>query len=409
MGGFECASMSFAWTHRFEIGYEADVQVLSGHLERAEEDYGLLASIGMRTVRDAVCWKRVEGAPGAYDWTAFRRLIRAARATGVQVVWDLCHFGLPRHVDPFADDFSERFSAYALAAAEVLYAEGERAPVWCPINEISYWSFAGGEAAHFAPHGRERGHELKLALCRATIGAIDALRRADPSARFLLVDPIMHTVEVEGPTERSEQVRRLQYDAWDIIGGLKHPEVGGRPDLLDIIGVNYYANNQWFLDGRGTLPLDHPLRRRPSDMIVEIAHRYGRPVLVSETGAEGDDGPPWLDYMLTEVEAARRAGVSVEGLCLYPVMDYPGWTDERHCPCGVIEVAPGWGERTLRNDMRAIISGGGLGASPQVPPQDETQPASMGPAGGAPSLSASLSHAPSEAALARTGDSPNPA
>ena len=357
MGGFECASMSFAWTDHFEAGYEADVQVLSGHLARAEADFALLASVGMRTVRDSVCWKRVEISPGVYDWTAFRALIRAARAAGVQVIWDLCHFGLPSHIDPFAADFADRFTAYALAAAAVLHSEGERAAVWCPINEISYWSHAGGEAGHFAPHGRGRGHELKLAFCGATIRAIEALRRDDPAARFLIVDPIMHTVGLDGVTDDSERVRLLQFDAWDIISGAKHPELGGRPELLDIVGVNYYATNQWFHDGGGAIPHDHTTRRLLSDMIVEVARRYGRPILISETGAEGEDGPPWLRYMLSEVAAARAQGVGVEGLCVYPVMDYPGWTDERHCPCGLIEVQSGWGARTLRPEMAEIVLG----------------------------------------------------
>lgn len=356
MGGFESASMSFVWTHRFETGYEADVQVLSGHLAHPEEDYALLASIGMRTVRDAVCWKRTEVSPGVYDWSAFLHLIRAARAAQVQVVWDLCHFGLPRHVDPFAEDFADRFTAYARAAAQVLRDEGVTAPVFCPINEISYWSFAGGEAAHFAPHGQGRGHALKLALCRATIQAIDALRRDDLSARFLIVDPIMHTCGSDGPTEQSEHERLLQYDAWDIVSGRKHPELGGRPDMLDIVGLNYYANNQWFTQERQPIPLDHPARRSLSDMMVEVARRYERPIAISETGAEGDDGPPWLRHVLQEVAAARAKGVEIEGLCIYPAMDYPGWTDERHCPCGVIAVDPGWGARRLRPEMASIVA-----------------------------------------------------
>lgn len=355
MGGFECASMSFDWTDRFETGYEADVQVLGGHLERAEEDYRLLASIGMTTVRDSVCWKRVETAPGVYDFSAFRRLIAAAKAADVQVVWDLCHFGLPPHIDPFASDFADRFTAYVVAAARVLGEAGVSAPVWCPINEISYWSYAGGEVAHFAPHGSGRGHELKLALCRASIQAIDALKRHDPTARFLAVDPIMHTAGLDGVSDESEVVRLLQFDAWDIISGRKHPELGGRPDLLDIVGVNYYANNQWFIEGGSPIPPGHATHRRPSDMIAEVAHRYGRPVIISETGAEGEEGPAWLEFMLGEVAAAQAAGVSIEGLCLYPVMDYPGWTDERHCVCGVISIEPGWGVRTLRNEIADIV------------------------------------------------------
>ena len=368
MGGFESACMSFAWTTHFADGYEADVPALSGHARRAEEDYRLLAQMGVFTVRDALSWKEIETAPGARDWSSFRRLIDAAQAAGVQVIWDLCHFGLPPHVDPFAADFPERFADYAAEAAGELRARGVRAPVWCPINEISYWSYAGGEAAHFAPHGRGRGHELKLAFCRATILAIEAQRAVDPVARALLVDPIMHTVGVDGPTEQSDQEHGLQFDAWDVICGRKHPELGGRPDLLDLVGVNYYGSNQWFSGDRAPIPRDHAHHRRPGQLLLELAQRYGRPLVISETGAEGDEGPAWLDYMLDEVAWAQAAGATVQGVCLYPVMDYPGWTDERHCPCGLIEVAPGWGDRSVRSEMLDVLQKRGVVApAPPVP------------------------------------------
>ena len=57
---------------------------------------------------------------------------------------------------------------------------------------------------------------------------------------------------------------------------------------------------------------------------------------MSETGTEGARRPSWLRYVADEVAAARRAGVPVEGICLYPVLDHPGWDDERYCPNGLM-------------------------------------------------------------------------
>jgi len=34
------------------------------------------------------------------------------------------------------------------------------------------------------------------------------------------------------------------------------PELGGRPDYVDIVGVNYYLHNQW-LDGDLPVAVDH--------------------------------------------------------------------------------------------------------------------------------------------------------
>ena len=66
--------------------------------------------------------------------------------------------------------------------------------------------------------------------------------------------------------------------------------------------------------------------------------RYRRPILIAETGAEGDNGPGWLSYIGGEIRRALRLGLPIQGICLYPVMDYPGWHDFRHCPCGLIRL-----------------------------------------------------------------------
>ena len=90
-------------------------------------------------------------------------------------------------------------------------------------------------------------------------------------------------------------------------------------------------------------------------MLRELWNRYGRPILITETGAEAGAGVGWLGYVSAEVRQARREGVPVEGICLYPVMDYPGWDDERHCHCGLIEVDEEWRRRWLREDLAAEL------------------------------------------------------
>ena len=68
---------------------------------------------------------------------------------------------------------------------------------------------------------------------------------------------------------------------------------------------------------------------------------------MAETGIEGDLRAPWLRIIAGEVEAARDAGVPIHGLCLYPITDYPGWDDDRHCPTGLLGYADGSGLRPI--------------------------------------------------------------
>ena len=63
----------------------------------------------------------------------------------------------------------------------------------------------------------------------------------------------------------------------------------------------------------------------------------------------------WLGYIAAEVRQALREGVPVLGICLYPVMDYPGWDDNRHCPCGLIACSADWSQRSLRADLVAEL------------------------------------------------------
>ena len=40
-------------------------------------------------------------------------------------------------------------------------------------------------------------------------------------------------------------------------------------------------------------------------------------------------------------------GVPLEGLCLYPIVDYPGWGDDRHCYTGLWGYADDTGHRDI--------------------------------------------------------------
>ena len=65
-------------------------------------------------------------------------------------------------------------------------------------------------------------------------------------------------------------------------------------------------------------------------MLAEIHERYRRPHLRRRTGIEDAARPAWLAYVGEEVRAAVSAGVDVQGICLYPILNHPGWTTSGH-------------------------------------------------------------------------------
>ena len=108
--------------------------------------------------------------------------------------------------------------------------------------------------------------------------------------------------------------------------------------------------------GGGTIPLGHHSYRLFRAMLAETYARYGRPLLVSETGAEGTARASWLHYVCSEVRAAQAEGVPVGGICLYPIVDYPGWENDRCCEVGLLSMPDQSGHRTLNANLAEEIA-----------------------------------------------------
>ena len=357
LGGFECA------THRRRDRNRVDVIHATHHDLRAAEDYTLLARAGVRTVRDGLRWHLIETVPGVFDWSSFLPMLDAAHATGTQVLWDLCHWGVPDGLDPFSPAFVTRFTAFATAAALLIRDRRHAAgltdpPFFCLINEVSFWSWVGGDEQHFFPFAAARGPELKRNLIRASIAATRAVRAVDPTARFIQPEPIIRIVpNPDMPEDAVAAVQRSnsQFEAWDMLSGGADPELGGAPELLDILGVNFYWNNEWIHHGDRTPP-GHPLHRPLHTLLADLFTRYQRPILITETGTEAPADIGWLGYIAAEVRQAHRLGIPILAICLYPVTDYPGWDDSRHAPCGLIQLSADYTTRTLRPDLAAELA-----------------------------------------------------
>lgn len=352
MGGFECSS------HCRPDGQRLDLIAATLHDQHALADYQALQAHGIATIRDGFRWHLIEQTPGQYDFSSVRPLVHAAQMTGVQVIWDLCHYGWPDDLDVWNPQFVPRYAAFARAAAAFIKQELDGVPFYAPINEISFLAWAGGDAGFLNPHAHGRSFELKVQLVRAAIAGIEAIWSVDARARIVHADPMIHVVaDRYRPHEQqdAEVHRQNQFQAWDMLCGRLWPQLGGHPKYLDIIGVNYYSNNQWI---NGGAPIDrfHAQYRWFSHMLGELYTRYGRPLIVAETGCEGEARAEWLAYIGREVRLALDAGVPVGGICLYPILDYPGWDDERHCRTGLLSYAVEFGHRTSDARLSAMLA-----------------------------------------------------
>lgn len=376
LGGFECSS------HRRADHTRLDLINSTGHEQWVSRDYAQLRSHGIRTMRDGIRWHLIEQPGGTYDWSSFLPMLHAANEAGVQVIWDLCHYGYPDHLDIWRPEFVDRFARYAVEVTRLIRDETGQVPIFCPINEVSYWSWAGGDKAQIYPLSDHRGWELKHQLIRATIHAIELIRNIEPRARFITAEPLINVVaHPDRPQDKdeAEAYRRAQFQTCDMLIGELWPGLGGRPEYLDIIGLNYYERNQWFLgdpEHPEVIRPDSPFHRPLRDLLAEVYLRYDRPMLISETGAESDSRGPWLESVCSEVFEAIASDIPIEGLCLYPVLDYPGWDDERHCPTGLLGHPDMHGHRPVYAPLASVLKRWQPAPRAQLRPADELSEAS---------------------------------
>ena len=364
LGGFECS------THRRRDGHRLDLIAGTGHDRLAAQDYRQLAEHGIRAVRDGVRWHLVEASPGHYDWSAVLPLLRTAEATGTQAIWDLFHYGWPDHIDIWSAEFVDRFAGYAGAFARLHLEETGRPPLICPVNEIAYFAWAGGDHALMNPCDTGRADDLKRQLVRAALAGAAAARAAAPGTRVFAIDPAINVVPRPHVDATHTQAKNeAQYHPSDMLTGRRDPELGGEPQAIDAVGVNFYWNNQWLYPdaprpadaepdwrpSRDPLSVYDPRFRPFRDMLAEVHARYRRPVFVAETSIEGPPRAAWFRYVCEEVRAAVRMGVPVEGICLYPVLSHLGWDDDRYCPNGLFELEARQGRRVVHAPLVAEL------------------------------------------------------
>lgn len=333
MAGFECAD------HQNAFGERIDLIELTGHNRLIHQDYKRLCEVGIATVREGIRWSHVEKKPFEYDWNQVEEIIIHAQLHNIQVIWDICHFGFPDDLTPLHPMFARRFAHLCRAFVRKyrsMVPDGEL--IVTPINEVSFLSWLGGEVKGTSPYTVRQGWEVKYMLMKAYIEGIEMMKEADPSVRIMPTEPLIHicSPDLSDPESVLEAYRKNQeqFQVLDILTGNKCPELRGKAEYLDLIGLNFYFNNQWTVDDHQFIPWDseppNRLWKSLSTLISEVYIRYGRPVVISETSIHGDSRYSWLKMIGKECLAILKSGIPLYGCCIYPILDRPDWDFPNH-------------------------------------------------------------------------------
>ncbi|MDB6110448.1 MAG: hypothetical protein JWR69_2198 [Pedosphaera sp.] len=321
--GFECATgynMHGEWI---------DQIAATQHDQHVDADYRRLREVGLYAAREAIRWPCVD-VRGRYDFRSVLPFLEASRKHGIELIWDLFHYGYPEDIDLFSNEFPKRFADYCHAAARFIRSAQEEPYYFTPVNEPSFMAWAAGDKGRFAPHCRGKANDLKIALALAGIRGIDAIRSVIPEARMVNVDPVCQVVppadrpDLAGAAEHFSQT--AVFESWDMLCGRLLPELGGSRAHLDIVGMNYYWTNQWEM-GKDEQPLsdDDPRRVPLRDLVRRVWERYGGELLITETAHVDGMRPVWLDYVAGETKALLAENIPLRGVCLYPILTMPEW------------------------------------------------------------------------------------
>ncbi len=333
MGGFECTDKLNAF------GDRVDLVNTTQHLQHCNADYANLDMFNIKTVREGIRWSQVEKAPYEYDWTDVEILIRHGREQNLQQVWDICHFGFPDDLTPLHPLFSRRFAALCTAFVQFYRSiDPVGTLIVTPINEVSFISWLGGDVRGTSPYCVGQGWEVKYRLMKAYIEGIEALKAADPTIRILSTEPLVNIVPPIGASFDEVIQAGTQHDhqfqVTDMLSGRMCPELRGKPEYLDILGYNYYYNNQYVQFPHETLKWmneDNDARFIPLNKLVMQAYkRYKRPIVLSETSHPGEDRPLWITHIAKESAAILQENIPLWGVCWYPIVDRPDWDHLHH-------------------------------------------------------------------------------
>jgi hypothetical protein len=318
------------------------------HDRFAAQDYELLRHLGIAVAREGIPWPLVDK-NGVYDFSPIDPMIEAMNQHQVLPIWDLCHYGYPTTWILLQMHLPNALPHIA-KPLRLTWCQSCTGPIFLPRStEITYFSFIGGEWGWVAPYknSKEDRYRLRLALCKAAIAGVKALRSVAPDARMVHIDPLVQVVAPKDRPDLQEAARHETYVdtflAWDILYGKEHPELGGAPELLDIVGANNYSFGQMEYREQGpheALAPDDERIKPLCEMMHWVWDRYKRPMIIGETSGLNEGREDWLRDVMDESLAAVEAGIDLHGVCLFPAVDMPDWHTGKWLNNGLCDVVP---------------------------------------------------------------------
>ncbi|HEX2722746.1 MAG TPA: family 1 glycosylhydrolase [Gemmatimonadaceae bacterium] len=324
-------------------GARIDQMAKCGHYERYAEDFSLVRELGINALRYGPAYYRTHPAPDRFDWSSSDGPMHMLRDMRIEVIADLCHFGVPDWLGGFQDPaFPVLFANYARAFAR-------RYPwvrYYTPVNEIficasfsafrGFWNERLATEASFIRALRN--------LCMAHELAVDAILAERPDA-IIVQSESMEQFHPAGKAAKANAARENAFKYLSLDLTLGHELSPGMAGLLNENGVS--SNDLSFFRekravGQRWLGMDYyptcehrvcstgrtTTKWKGSGFLslaAEYYERYRIPLFHCETNRVSRHAVDWLTSQWNDVLALRSSGIPIQGFTWYSLTDQIDW------------------------------------------------------------------------------------
>jgi beta-glucosidase/6-phospho-beta-glucosidase/beta-galactosidase len=335
-----------------KTGRTLDEYELTEHYARMEDDLGLFAELGVRSVRYGIPWHRINPRKGTWDFTWADRPLERLLELGIHPVVDLVHYGVPGWIEGayLHPDFGAYMAEYAGRIAERYRG---RIHAYTPLNEPRVTAWYCGRLGWWPPFGRSwRGFvQVMLGVCRGIALTVERLRAVDAEIIDVHVDATdLYTAASPELATQAAHRQEIVFLALDLVSGRVRPGHPLHPWLLangaatrmlerfeqrpvrpDVIGINLYPlfSEKRLVRTRAGLRLR--MRYATAEIVERLSalywDRYRRPLLISETASMGSVARRmrWLNDSVRAVTRVRATGVPLVGYTWWPLFALITW------------------------------------------------------------------------------------
>jgi beta-glucosidase len=362
------------------------------HLNRVEEDIGLMTELGLNSYRFSIDWAKLEPSPGHFDKDFiehYHREIALLKKAGIEPMITLHHFSHPIWFEEMGGfERADNLTYFENFCVRMFAEYSPQVKFFCTINEPSVY-IQGSYVTGIFPPGKM---DLNLAgevMRNMMIGHVRVYYRLKQmengsTAQIGIVHDTfqMHPwnkwnpLDVLGSKVLDFAFNKLLFNFFET-GIFDYRLLGAKRIVFsepkakfsnDFIGLNYYSHYhvQFWPTEEAPLTLRHPSSSLMTDMphplypeglycAIKQAARLGRPIYITENGiADGDDSRRhlYLKRYLYALSKAIKDGFDVRGYYYWTLYDNFEWAEGYNMRFGLYHVDFETQKRTLRDGSK---------------------------------------------------------